>query len=63
MFGVLSAVGNIGGVLMPWAVGVVGDASRIGVGIAATAVCPILILVALRMMGRVPAIAAMGSVA
>jgi fucose permease len=63
MFGVLSAVGNVGGILMPWAVGVVGDASRIGVGIGATAVCPFLVLVALRMMGRIPAMAARNSVA
>ncbi len=63
MFALLSAVGNIGGVFMPWAVGVIGDASRIGVGIGATAVCPILILVTLRMMGRVRAIATSGTVA
>jgi fucose permease len=63
MFGVLSAVGNLGGVVMPWAVGIIGDFSRIGAGIAASAICPILILLALRAMGRMPVLSADRAVA
>jgi MFS family permease len=53
MFGVLAAFGNFGGILMPWCVGIIADRSRIGLGIAATAICPLLMVVALRAMHRI----------
>jgi fucose permease len=51
MFGVLSAVGNLGGIFMPWAIGMIADSGTIALGIAASASCPILMLLALRAMG------------
>jgi len=44
MFGILSASGNLGGIIMPWLVGIVADHSRISYGIAASAVSPLLML-------------------
>jgi fucose permease len=52
MFGLLAAVGNFGGVFMPWGVGLIADASSIGRGLAATALCPLLLLLALRELAR-----------
>jgi fucose permease len=63
MFGVLAAVGNFGGILMPWGIGIIADSSSIALGIAASAVCPILILLTLRAMGKPEANPAGGSVA
>ena len=40
MFGVLAALGNFGGVVMPWLVGAVYDASNLRVGLAIAAFCP-----------------------
>jgi fucose permease len=48
MFGVLAAFGNLGGILMPWCVGIVADHSRIALGIAVSAATPLLMLVVLR---------------
>lgn len=57
MFGVLAAFGNLGGIMMPWCVGLVADHSRIALGIAASAAPPLLMLLVLRGLhaGRLPA--------
>jgi fucose permease len=56
MFGVLAAFGNLGGIMMPWCVGLVADHSRIALGIAASAAPPLLMLPVLRGLhaGRLP---------
>jgi hypothetical protein len=36
---------------MPWAIGMIADSGTIALGIAASASCPILMLLALRAMG------------
>jgi fucose permease len=56
MFGLLSAAGNFGGIVMPWAVGLIADRLSIGVGLAAAAICPVLMLVLLWRMNRQPAL-------
>jgi fucose permease len=63
MFGVLSAVGNLGGILMPWAIGIIADSSSIALGIAASAAAPALMLLVLRGMGRGTGVPAPGAVA
>jgi fucose permease len=50
MFGALSAFGNFGGILMPWAIGAIADRGDIALGIAASAVCPLLVLAAVKAM-------------
>jgi fucose permease len=52
LFGVLAAIGNLGGVLVPWTIGIIGDSRSLGLGLAASALCPILILVFLSGMAR-----------
>lgn len=52
MFGFLSALGNFGGIFMPWGVGYIADKSSIALGLAACTVCPFLMLVTLRAMYR-----------
>lgn len=42
MFGMLSAFGNAGGVVMPWAVGAIADRSSLAVGLVLSAACPLL---------------------
>jgi len=44
MYGLLSAAGNVGGVFMPWAVGVVADHSNMHWGLAISVVPPLLML-------------------
>jgi len=63
MFGVLAAFGNFGGIFVPWCVGIVADRSRIGLGIAATAAFPLLMLLVLASMRREAAAAAAPAVA
>jgi fucose permease len=47
MFGLLAACGNFGGIFMPWAAGVVADRSSLRLGLASTALCPLLMIAAL----------------
>jgi fucose permease len=47
MFGVLTALGNLGGIVVPWTVGAIADRSSIAIGLAATAICPLLMLASL----------------
>src|SRR3954454_6195747 len=50
MFGLLAACGNFGGIFMPWAAGVVADRSSLRLGLASTALCPLLMIAALLWM-------------
>jgi len=53
MYGMLSAAGNVGGVFMPWAVGVVADHSNMHWGLVISVVPPLLMLpLVLVMRGR-----------
>jgi fucose permease len=47
MFGMLTALGNFGGIVVPWMIGTIADRSSIAIGIAATAICPLLMLASL----------------
>ncbi|RYD29593.1 MAG: MFS transporter, partial [Verrucomicrobiaceae bacterium] len=44
MFGVLAALGNAGGMFMPWLVGWIADRSDLHIGLAVSAVAPALML-------------------
>ena len=52
MFGVLAAMGNFGGLFMPWAVGATADVLSLRWGLSMAALCPLLMLMALRWMRR-----------
>ncbi len=51
MFALLSALGNIGGIFMPWGVGVIADHSALNFGLAVAALCPLLLMICLIWMG------------
>lgn len=55
MFAVLAAMGNAGGIFMPWAVGMVADSSNLSWGIAISLLAPLLMLPLLRLMRTTPA--------
>ena len=44
MFAALAAVGNAGGIVMPWVVGWIGDLSSLRWGLAVSALAPLLML-------------------
>jgi nitrate/nitrite transporter NarK len=44
MFGALAAIGNMGGIFMPWVVGWVADQSNLHWGLAVSALAPALML-------------------
>ena len=44
MFAALAALGNAGGILMPWVVGWIGDLSSLRWGLAVSAFAPLLML-------------------
>jgi len=53
MFALLAAFGNLGGILMPWLVGVMSDRSSQRLGLATSTACPLLMaFVLLWMQGR-----------
>lgn len=52
MFALLAALGNIGGIFMPWVVGIVADASNLRLGLATSALCPLLMIGLLLWMRR-----------
>jgi fucose permease len=54
MFGVLGALGNLGGIFMPWLVGVVADHSSLRWGLATAALCPLTMIAVLLWMRRWP---------
>jgi fucose permease len=52
MFGLLAALGNLGGIFMPWLVGAASDASAMNIGLVTAAVCPVLLFAVLIWMQR-----------
>ncbi len=54
MFAILAVMGNIGGIIMPWIVGFIGDHSTLRYGLATAAACPLLMIVALLWMRKQP---------
>ena len=54
MFGLLAAFGNLGGILMPWLVGVTSDWSSLRLGLATSTACPLLMTFVLMWMQRQP---------
>jgi fucose permease len=55
MFGLLAAFGNLGGILMPWLVGVTADRSSLRLGLATSTACPLLMALVLLWIQRHPA--------
>ncbi|GIW76321.1 MAG: MFS transporter [Phycisphaerae bacterium] len=47
MFALLAALGNVGGIIMPWVVGVVADATDLRWGLATATLCPVLMIISL----------------
>lgn len=47
MFALLAALGNFGGIVMPWVVGVVADATHLRWGLATATLCPIIMILSL----------------
>ena len=56
MFGLLAAFGNLGGILMPWLVGVTSDWSSLRLGLATSTACPLLMAFVLLWMQRQPVV-------
>ena len=54
MFGLLAAFGNLGGILMPWLVGVTADRSSLRLGLATSTACPLLMAFLLLWLQRRP---------
>ena len=52
MFGSLAAVGNFGGIVAPWLVGLAADWQGMHFAMAAAAICPLLLAGVLTAMGR-----------
>ena len=52
MFGLLAALGNFGGIFMPWMVGAIADASSLRWGLATSALCPLIMVFAVMWMKR-----------
>ncbi len=52
MFGILAAMGNLGGIVMPWIVGTVADATTMRWGLATATLCPVAMVVLLVWLGR-----------
>jgi fucose permease len=52
MFALLGALGNFGGIFMPWVVGVVADHWGLRWGLASATLCPLLMILALQWMDR-----------
>jgi fucose permease len=44
MFGALAALGNAGGIFMPWVVGWIADRSNLHWGLAVSAIAPLVML-------------------
>jgi len=44
MFGALAAIGNAGGIVMPWMVGWVADRAGLAVGLALAGIAPALLV-------------------
>jgi fucose permease len=50
MFGILAAMGNLGGIFMPWIAGIIADRSSLALGLATSAVCPAIMIAILIFM-------------
>ena len=55
MFGILAAMGNFGGIVMPWLSGIIADHSTLALGLATSAACPALMIAVLLLMRRIHA--------
>jgi fucose permease len=55
MFGILAAFGNLGGIVMPWLSGLIADHSTLALGLAASAICPALMIATLLLMAKMAA--------
>ena len=44
MFAALASMGNAGGILMPWIIGWIGDLANLHLGLAVSALAPLLML-------------------
>jgi fucose permease len=51
MFGLLAAMGCLGGIVMPWTVGALSDAASMRAGLASAAVCPLVLIGVLVALG------------
>lgn len=47
MFALLAALGNFGGIIMPWVVGVIADATNMRWGLASATLCPVVMVIIL----------------
>jgi fucose permease len=54
MFGLLAAFGNLGGLLMPWLVGLTADRSSLRLGLVTSTACPLLMALVLLWIQRQP---------
>ncbi len=54
MFALLGALGNFGGIFMPWLVGVIADNWGLRWGLASGTLCPLIMLLALHWMRKMP---------
>jgi fucose permease len=54
MFALLGALGNFSGIFMPWLVGVVADKWGLRWGLASVTFCPLIMLVVLEWMRKLP---------
>ena len=52
MFGLLAAMGNLGGIFMPWLVGWTADRASLRFGLVTAAACPVLMAILLIQMQR-----------
>jgi fucose permease len=63
MFALLAAMGNFGGIFMPWVVGVTADLTAMRWGLATATLCPLLMALLLQRMRQPAAAAAVASAA
>jgi fucose permease len=54
MFALLGATGNVGGIFMPWVVGLIADHSALNLGIATSTFCPLFMALILIWLARQP---------
>jgi fucose permease len=52
MFGILALIGNIGGIIMPWAIGIVADRRTLRMGIAVDGIAAVGLLIVLAFLVR-----------
>jgi fucose permease len=52
MFGLLAACGNVGGIIMPWIIGIAADRTGLRIGLAFGSLAPLLLLILLAILAR-----------